>query len=284
MKKTISILFLLSTYLTYAQTGKTTIGLTPFRSNGYSQYESGVYEAVSGGFVESGRFIIVDRSVWGNIQQERDLQKGEEFLDSKIAEQGKSLGAESIVIGSINEIKTTSGVSNYGTKVYGASISISLKVVNVSTGESSASTSIFGSSGFFMAATSPVQAIVWAQNSLKKKTAEWIGKTFPVKAKIAKVLEQSDKKGITKILIAGGSGAGIKEGRDIKVVYYEDVEVDGKKIARTVEFAMLKVTKVEDENFSECSVKGMPKSKTEAGLEMKRLMDEGKDLYLITAE
>jgi hypothetical protein len=291
MNKKITTFFLLFliVIIANAQSGKTTIGLTPFKANGYQKYEPIVYENVSSGFVESGRFTIVDRSSWSSIQSERELQKSEEFLDGKIVDQGKSLGAEFIVVGSINSISTAkNNVQNSQGVItgyyYSASISVSLKVVSVETGQASASTTITGGTGFSFGgiggANSPDAAISKASNSLKVKTKEWIGKAFPVKIKVLKILEDNEKQGVKLVLISGGSNAGINTKNDMKIVYYEDMEIDGKKTQRTIEIAEGKVVKIEDENFSECKILNPGKN----GMEVKKKLSEGKTLYVITTE
>ena len=71
---------------------------------------------------------------------------------------------------------------------------------------------------------------------------------------IAEILEKDGKGSATKILIAGGSGFGLKKGDKLKVVEVVDMEVNGKKLQRKKEIGELKVSKVDDESFSTCSV------------------------------
>lgn len=293
MKKILYLALLSTIYIcARSQAGKTTIGLTPFRTNGYNQYEPGIYDAVAAGFQESGRFNIVDRAAWGSIQKERELQKTEEFIDGQIAEQGKSVGAESIVVGSINNITTAKQnivrdnviVGHY----YTASTSVSLKVVNVETGQSSNAISIRANSPFVFGgiggAPSPEAAIVQTYADLKKQVKRWVGQAFPVKVKLVKVLEESDNMGVSKFLISGGSNAGISFKNDMRVVIYEDLEIDGKKIPRTVDIALARAMKIADENFSECKVVGAPAQIKKGGLAIREKMNEGKPIYVITTE
>ena len=73
-------------------------------------------------------------------------------------------------------------------------------------------------------------------------------------ADIAEILEKDGKGSATKILIAGGSGFGLKKGDKLKVVEVVDMEVNGKKLQRKKEIGELKISKVDDESFSTCSV------------------------------
>ena len=73
------------------------------------------------------------------------------------------------------------------------------------------------------------------------------------------MMGQSDN--IAKIRItpvprgSGGSAFGLKKGDKLSVAELVEMEVGGKKIIRKKEIGELKITKVEDENFSICEVK-----------------------------
>jgi hypothetical protein len=56
-------------------------------------------------------------------------------------------------------------------------------------------------------------------------------------------------------MIAGGTSFNLKMGDKLKVVEVSIIEVNGKKLERKKDIGELKITKVEDENFSTCSVK-----------------------------
>ena len=56
-------------------------------------------------------------------------------------------------------------------------------------------------------------------------------------------------------MISGGSAFGLKKGDKLKVVESINMEVNGKTMIRKKEIGLLKITKIEDENFSMCSVK-----------------------------
>jgi hypothetical protein len=55
-------------------------------------------------------------------------------------------------------------------------------------------------------------------------------------------------------MIAGGTAFGLKKGDRLRVVEILLVDVAGKKLERKKEIGEIKISKVEDENFSICSV------------------------------
>ncbi len=57
-----------------------------------------VYREVKVAIVKSERFQMVERDQWGAVAHERNLQKGEAFIQGKTIKQGRSLGAELLVL------------------------------------------------------------------------------------------------------------------------------------------------------------------------------------------
>ncbi len=277
---------------TEAQQGKVVIGAAPFScQSDYCQYTPMVYEAITNAMTETGRFSFVDRSKTTELKNERELQKGEEFIDGKVVAQGKSIGADFILTGSV-AISTTSAklnvtnsngqVTGYRT-VYTAYLNIGLKVASIETGEVVNSKTITlnnNTAGGFMVgftgSTSPEQAVMKLIGDLKggKAVKKWIGEAFPIKSKVVKI-QDADKK---ILLISGGSEQGFKEKTDVRIVTYEDTDVDGKIFSRTIDVATGKIQKVEDANFSECKIKSSNWD------EVVKKIDEGKKLFVITTE
>jgi len=281
------LLMILPAISTFAQENKTTIAVIPFScTKGYEKYVPELYDLVVYCFVQAGRFNIVDRNAWKQLTLEREHQKGEEFLNSKIAEQGKSLGAEFIVKGNLTSLTVNkkdlyNSSGGYTGTNYTAYISASLSVINVSTGQTINTLGIMESnSNIFEGSSSVVGALDRAARKVRIKTEQWIGKAFPVTVKVVKILEQTDKKGVTKLLIAGGQSVGIKDKKDkndMRIVMYEDTQVGDKTITRTVEIGTGRVTKIEDDNFSQLSI-------LSNGLDVLAKFNEGKTLFAITTE
>ena len=104
----------------------------------------------------------------------------------------------------------------------------------------------------------------------------WIGEAFPVKMKVVKILEQNGKSAKV-VLVSGGSENGITEKTNVRIVYYEEIDLDGKKISRPVDIAEGKIIKVEDQNFSDCKIQTN-------GQDVQKKIDEGKQLFVITID
>ena len=268
MKKT--LLFLALSFgaikLSRAQE-KTSVGIIAFTyvtgSAGGADVFS-IQETVTNSFVKTKRFNIVDRSKMDALKKEKDLQKTEEFIDGSVIQQGASLGCNFLISGHVvsaqaEEMRADDGKGNV-TITYKAKLIISLKVIDVSTGQVVSSETIEPKSGnallgmMGLASPTPEKAIQKAIKGIEAKIDEFVGKNFPQSFSIAEIQEKDGKGAATKILIAGGSDFGLKKGDKLKVVEIVEMEVSGKKIQRKKEIGELKITKVEDENFSICSV------------------------------
>jgi alanyl-tRNA synthetase len=103
-------------------------------------------------------------------------------------------------------------------------------------------------------ATSPEQAISKAIKNIEDKVDEFVDRNFPQSFSIVEIQEKDSKGNATKVLIAGGSAFGLKKSDKLKVVELVEIDVNGKKLIRKKEIGELKIIKVEDENFSICSV------------------------------
>ena len=231
-----------------------------------SQDVNSIQEAVTNAFVKTKRFNIVDRSKMDALKKEKELQKSEDFIDGTVIEQGVSLGANFLISGHVisaqAERMETAPDATTGkvTITYKAKLSISLKVIDVATGQVITSETIApkGGSGFGgmlgMAPSTPEAAISKAIKGIEEKVDDFVNKNFPATFPIVEIQEKDKKGNATKIMIAGGSTFNLKKGDKLKVVEVSTIEVNGKKLERKKEIGELKITKVEDENFSTCSV------------------------------
>ncbi|MDR1199774.1 MAG: hypothetical protein LBK94_12325 [Prevotellaceae bacterium] len=220
-----------------------------------------VREEVINAFVKTKRFEIVDRDQLSMelMNQEIEVQKGENFIDGSAIAQVKSLGAQYLIIGSISTISITEGFSanNQGgqnSTGWTARLLLSLKVLDLETGKIISSETIEPKSGgiaFIGAFANPQSresALNKALKDIEGQVDKFVLKNFPVTLKI---VEFQGK----QVLISGGSEKGIKKGLKFIVAEPVVVEVDGKQMERNKEIGQLEVAKVEDENFSLCKIK-----------------------------
>ncbi|WP_266368990.1 CsgG/HfaB family protein [Tellurirhabdus rosea] len=248
------------------------IGISPFSYASYieAKYVGEITEAVSNEFVKAKRFTIVDRTKLAAVTSERELQKSEEFIDSRVIAQGKSIGARYIVTGHLASI----GTSNYFSAelkryIYSAKIAFSLKIIDVETGEVvhaetfGKGTAAGSTGGGFFSATrcdqpgsgsSTEQAIRDAIANIGCAVDRWIKVAFPVMVSIVEVQEMHKRKGAQTVLLAAGKMYGLSRYKKLKVIELVKVTVDGKELTRQKEVGILSVQKVEDDNFSICDV------------------------------
>ncbi len=268
--KTKFLVVLLLTFISnvFAQTEKVSVGILPFSyvsSSADYQNVISIQEAVINSFVKTKRFAIVDRSKMDALKSEKELQKGEDFMDGSVVEQGKSLGAKFLISGHVvsaqaQEMRADDGKGNVEI-TYKAKLVISLKVIDIETGqvvnsetiEPKAGSSLMGMIG--MGASSPQVAIEKAMKSIQEKIDAFVSNNFPVVFSVVEIQEKDSKGAATTILISGGSAFGLKKGTKLKLVEIVEVKVGNTTKQRKKEIGEVKITKVEDEEFSICEVR-----------------------------
>jgi curli biogenesis system outer membrane secretion channel CsgG len=256
---------------------KISIGILPFSSSsGEVTNQADVYsiqEATVTGFVKTRRFTIVDRTRADAQKSELEKQKTEDFLSSKqLAEQGKNLGANYLVLGnvvsaSVDESTYTDQTSGKTYVHYKAKLAITLRLVDVETGEITQAETITPSAsgggglgglvGTVLGSSSsnPQDAMAKAIKGIEKSIDKFVDQNFPVEFMIADIQEKDKKGQALTLLVNCGTAFGVKKGDELRVVEIVDVNMNGKTMKRRKEIGKLKVAKVEDENFSLCTVK-----------------------------
>jgi len=264
MKKIIIALLLLLVTFANAQSSKIGVGIMPFTyASGASNSEdaNSIQETVTNSFVKTKRFNIVDRSKMDLLKKEKELQKTEDFIDGTVIAQGNALGAEYLISGHVISAQATQMTTESGKSVYKAKLAISIKVIDVATGqvitsetiEPKAGNSLLGAIG--IGSSSPQLAISKAIQDIQDKIDSFVMRNFPSTFSIVEIQAKDSKGAATQLLVAGGSDSGLEKGDKLKVVEILMMEVNGKKVQRKKEIGELKINKVEDENFSICSVK-----------------------------
>ncbi|MFZ6024138.1 MAG: CsgG/HfaB family protein [Bacteroidota bacterium] len=255
---------------------KTLIGIVPFksssqendyysRSSSSSEYKTAIQDAVADAFLNTKRFSLVEREKMDHLKSEKNLQKDEDFIDGQVIEQSKSLGAQYVVLGNISKAKVEtkqSSIPYVGTTTsYVSKIAFSIRVVDVATGEIMASNS-------FNKSAKGKNSFEEALSNIKLEIEKFIKDNFKIVASIASIEEKNSSGEATKVLISGGSATGVLENNSFKVYEVSELLVDGKKLTRKKTIGKIIVTKVEDENFSICTVK-------EGGADITKKMEAG---------
>lgn len=261
MKKIFLVIITIAASLNFInaqQMEKIPVGILPTSYADGNSYKETVMvsEELANAFLKTNRFNIVDRSKIEALRRERELQKTEDFMDGSVIEQSKGIGAKYLV---------SSVISDYTNDGDSCRFLLSLKVIDVETGEIVASDKLVPKSGGFGKAllsgtvnvlletegslTTKEKAFKNALDKMSPQIEEFVNKNFPIEFFI---VEQQEK---GKLLISGGSSSGVKKGTILKVYEESMINVNGKELKRKKDIAELKVEKVEDENFSTCTIK-----------------------------
>lgn len=280
MKK-FSFLLLACFYLTgaTAQNEKTVIAVLPFVTNVSGANPELVQEMVTKQFVKSNRFDIVDRTKFQKVMTELNVQKSEEFLNSKIVNQGKLLGAQYLVTGVVTQMNSTSNVTvsptnpNARTTEWRHMITVSYQVIDVETGKAVYSENI-EAQNTNAHNLSDADAIDNANCLLKRNIRYAVMKEFPEEIEIVKI-EKLSKKGLPdEVLISAGTNffdadskgnecdkglidkINIFKKKDVvklKAYQIEVLTINGKEAKRETEIGTLKLKDVQGD-FSVCEV------------------------------
>jgi hypothetical protein len=222
-------------------------------SNGsQTEYTIAIQDAVSDAFLKTKRFSLVERDKMDKLKSENNLQKSDDFIDGSVIEQSKTLGAQYVVLGNISKgslyQKTTTAPFVGNVTSYDGEIAFNIRVVDVATGEIMASNS-------FSASEKGKTGFEDALKEIKPQIEKFIKDNFKLSASIASVEEKNSNGDATKVLISGGSSNGVSVNNSFRVYELSEMEVDGKKLARKKTLGTIVVEKIEDENFSICTVK-----------------------------
>jgi hypothetical protein len=252
---------------TAAQTGKQAIGIVPFSFTprvATPMAATYMHSSVEELFISKKRFKVVDRSALDKLTQERALQLSGEFPAETAAELGKSLGANFLLTGHLlqsaaSEVKGKDRTGRIVTRGYEGVIILSLKIVDVETGEI-ITTRTFEpparTTGSILLGSYPQStdaAIKDAVELLAKQIDKFIEENFPAQLSIVEI-EDAKADEATQILVSGGMDKGLTKGDKLVVMEVTFIEVEGKKRKRTKEIGTIQVTKVESE-FASCKVK-----------------------------
>lgn len=224
------------------------VGIAAFKSDTESPFVGLVTEKVVEVFRNSNRFIIVDRTHMDKVNEEMEYQKREEFIGKDVADQESNLAAKKIVNGTITKIPVYRMKNGDGSvRGYKASVAFQLKVDDVETGQTTQAVSFEGKASD--ECISAQAAVQMAMNSLEGSLDVYVRTTFPLTAKVMKILTERNGS-VLSVLIKAGKKHGVKVGDKftIKAV----TEIDGEEMTDNI--GMLTVTSLKDEAFSECKV------------------------------
>lgn len=248
--------------------------------NASSSIATGVQESVSTGFINDGRFTIIDKNKLGYVKDEQVRQQSTDALNKENAERQnklKEIGADYVVTGVVSNYseniskqkayKDKNGNITGTYRDYTTKIQFTITAISIVDGTIKGKKTIT-ESGISRKSTEEAKAS--AIKDIIYKTEVFIQENFPFEVNIEEI--SAEKKGkATLVLIGGGSAMGVKKGDLFKVV--EISTLRGK--TRKKEIGKLKVSAVDDENFATCKVK-------DGGDIILKKFNEGKELKCIS--
>ncbi len=192
----------------------------------YRQVQQYVMEV----FLENNRFVLLDRSQLAPLDQERELQRDEDFLEGYVVEQFSAVGADYLLSGRISRRshELTLSLFTIGDQALIGQQSIPLRVGWLSDFQST-------------------------RRAVQDGTRQFIASYFPSEIPVIRVLKGNGR--AREVLIAGGQNHGLRNRLTLSVKVEELEEVNGEEIPRLITIAEIKVEEVENENFSRCSVR-----------------------------
>ncbi len=219
--------------LFFAQTNKTSLFIDRFRfageGNGWSLMPVCETEVASA-FMQYGGFSVLDRRFTDKVDKELERQKSEQFMDGKVVEQGKAIGAEYIVTG------------NYDFSTW----LLQLQLVKVASQE--VTETVSRKVDF----TAPSQ---YYKKQVKDLVFRLAGQLLAQDNILVVRALETKKNEAQTLLIAAGSGKGIKEGQTLELYQVEVEQVGEEAMERFVQIGEVKIEKVENANFSQAKVK-----------------------------
>ena len=213
---------------------------------------------------------VLDSSIDSTLVKELDLQIREHSIDaSGLVQQGKLLGAQQVITGSLSEIKLESKrqqniLTQKNTTEFTAHIRFSVQLSNVETGEV-ISQKFFNTSeyksgkllnlvgGNASTGSTRDEATLNALKVAKKMIAEWISESYSNEIRILKV-EDTDKKGVAETVLVSGVDESFSKGADFIVSEVEVLDLgNGKSVKRNKKIAEIKIKEIQGE-VSVCKI------------------------------
>lgn len=264
MKFLYSLLLCLFAFQIQAQYDTIYVAILPFASDSEMTEESRtkLQNIVADEFTRDYRMVLLDRGEFDVVAEERDRQRDEDFIDGKIVEQGKAIGAEYLVDGFID---------NYGRRLF-------LKIYDVSDG--SLTSSIVSSLTVKKQQKHPLDikgelrdifSTTTQTSQLQKNVKQLINQCFSEFLYIVVGAEEESKKRVRSLKVFAGSKMGLKKGQLLEVQALVEEEVEGIITTRRESAGWGRIEKVDGDSW--CILK------VEAGKgNIKKLLKKGTKL------
>jgi len=243
-----------------------------------------IYAAVARVLVQTKRFTMLEVDKRYLAEAEKKAETGVEFLESKIIEQGKSLGAQILVFGAVKNAE----VRQEGRQAV-ARIDYEMRFMDVETGKSLAAQAFSGDSkekvtrlsdkvGGFRTTLGKIVKnektkeiagsvlddlsnanteseegkTIMAIESTMKDVGTWVRGTFHLYLSM-KIPEKDNSSEVTDVIIEGGKNMNMQNGCKMQIVLVSEMETADGKIMDEEPLAQLEVVEVRNQT-SKCRV------------------------------
>jgi len=270
----------------FAQSAKQKLGFIPYADASSDQYNyrkmayDYLYEAATRIFINTQRFEVLDRSKFNTLNIEKNMTKGDDFINAEIVAQGKVLAAEVLAVAKLTALSLSQSEENKAWTVF---FTVELKQIDVETskalnamqlkGELNDKIIIIGNKTIEnpKTAKSPEEAISIVVSKMEKDLEEWIHEYFPVRMNI---VYKNDEE---RILYAnGGKNIGLTL-RNNMCVRRDFRLPTGDRVVETI--AELKFTKAD--GVGETSTRFEPKNKKEWEKIVKAIKDYPGEIFVM---
>jgi len=263
----ISISLVLSTLALHAQNDGQHIIALGNSSNpaGITTGEVSMFEtAALSGIRQTNLCMTMERKEWEKILRERGIQKTEEFLDGKIMQQNASLGAEYLLILSMQSFNLVDKYADE-TRSVSATMVIGVNVVSVVTGQNKFTKNITlkksenysktAGAGYNTSKNELGESFKTAMVSdCEWQFAQFIYEVFPPQITIFKIEKFDKKQRPDKVLCK--STARLPDGIKLDVYIEEKIDLgDGDFDIRKQTVGQLKIQEVQSDKVVLCDVK-----------------------------
>lgn len=251
-------LLLISQSILAQQQNKDKIAVYPFTTYKYNYYNyaTSIGNAVETGFVKSSRFTVIERSKFNTLLKE---DKTRENYTSDEVQIASKYGAQEVVMGHVMGVSTGSErkkallINEYYTEYVGT-ISFSLKIVDVATGEISVSEAMT------LSGTSREgnnAALGEAMNEIDAKVRQFISHYYPQRFLLMKVTDVDSKRNAVKeFKIWGGSENGIEEKNVVEIysISFATHPVTGSKVENKDLIGKAEIVGINGSSISTCKM------------------------------
>ncbi len=261
--------------LNYNSVQEKSIAILPFVKKGdmLPEDKAMLERLVLNSVMVHGRFRVIERGNLHILDQEREQQKSDSFLQSEVIQQGKNIGADYLLMGEGYECQTFVHKAmeslDAPSGIY-TRLRFRAQVLNVATGQVEAFQEFIVDQTYRNAVTAkpsatPALSLQWALFDLHVKINRWLVQTFPLNLQIIEVTDSS-KQEAKQVIINGGTGTGLHlpvsfstvnalAGTPLEVFEIHQEDVDGKQMERTVLIGEIVLKKIESDLISVCKVR-----------------------------